>query len=123
MSPVTALASITETKADSAAMRAHASAAAGLLRALGNEQRLLVLCRLVEGEASVGELQAELDLSQSALSQHLARLRAAGVVATRREAQSIHYSLLPGPAHHIMQTLHAIYCPPRKPAIRRKSAK
>jgi DNA-binding transcriptional ArsR family regulator len=110
-------------RSDLKQMRRHAADAAALLRALGNEQRLAILCRLVEGEATVGELQQGLDLAQSALSQHLARLRAAGVVATRREAQSIHYSLLPGPAHHIMQTLHAIYCPPRKPAIRRKSAK
>jgi DNA-binding transcriptional ArsR family regulator len=108
---------------DPAAMRAHASAAADLLRALGNEQRLLVLCRLVEGEASVGELQDELDLSQSALSQHLARLRAAGLVATRREAQSIHYSLPPGPARHIMQTLHAIYCAPQVQATRRRTSR
>ena len=102
-------------------MRRHAADAAALLRALANEQRLAILCRLVEGEATVGELQQGLELAQSALSQHLARLRAAGLVATRREAQSIHYSLPPGPAHHIMQTLHAIYCPPSKSATRRKS--
>jgi DNA-binding transcriptional ArsR family regulator len=123
MSPAPALASIARIKPDLAAMRAHASAAAGLLRALGNEQRLLVLCRLVEGEASVGELQAELDLSQSALSQHLARLRAAGLVTTRREAQSIRYSLPPGPAHQIMQTLHAIYCAPQAQAMRKRASR
>ena len=116
MSMTTAIA-----RSDIKRMRLHAAEAAALLRALANEQRLAILCRLVEGEATVGELQQGLELAQSALSQHLARLRAAGLVATRREAQSIHYSLLPGPAHRIMQTLHAIYCPPSKSATRRKS--
>jgi DNA-binding transcriptional ArsR family regulator len=102
---------ITPDPANSAQMRQHAEHAAELLRTIGNEQRLLILCRLVEGEASVGELQQVLALSQSALSQHLARLRDAGLVATRREAQSIRYSLPPGPAHRIMQTLYDIYCP------------
>ncbi len=81
-----------------------------MLRVLGNRQRLLVLCRLVEGECAVGELLAELDLSQSALSQHLAILREAGVVTTRREGQAVHYRLVEGPALALMTTLHAIYC-------------
>jgi DNA-binding transcriptional ArsR family regulator len=93
-------------------MQAHAAEASALLRALGNEQRLLILCRLVQGENSVGELLEECELSQSALSQHLARLRDAGLVATRREGQTIRYSLPAGPARKIMQTLHAIYCGP-----------
>ena len=91
-------------------MRAHACEASGLLKAMGNEQRLLVLCQLVEGEASVGQLLAGSQLSQSALSQHLAVLREAGLVQTRRKGASIVYSLPPGPVHQIMQTLHAIYC-------------
>lgn len=106
-----------------ARMRRHAGDAADLLRAIGNEQRLLILCHLVESEASVGELQAALGLGQSALSQHLARLRTAELVQTRREAQSIHYSLPPGPVHRIMQTLQAIYCPPRAPRSRRSDAR
>lgn len=110
------------TSRDVAAMRAHAGAAAALLRALGNEQRLLILCRLVEGETSVGELQSQLDLSQSALSQHLSRLREAGLVQTRREAQSIHYSLPEGPAQRMLQTLHDIYCATPVRSARRKAA-
>ncbi len=91
-------------------MRLHAGDAARLLKALGNEKRLQLLCLLVEGERSVGELNARLDLSQSALSQHLALLRAEGLVQARREAQVIHYSLAPGPAHRVLDTLHGIYC-------------
>ncbi|HEY5717384.1 MAG TPA: metalloregulator ArsR/SmtB family transcription factor [Motiliproteus sp.] len=64
-----------------------------MLRQLGNRQRLVILCLLGDGERSVGEINACVDLSQSALSQHLAQLRAAGVVATRREAQTIYYRL------------------------------
>ncbi len=92
-------------------MRAHAASAARLLKALGNEQRLMLLCLLVEGEKSVGELNARLELSQSALSQHLAILRDDQLVTTRREAQSIYYSLAEGPAQKIIATLHTIFCP------------
>ena len=71
----------------------------------------LLLCLLIEhGELSVGQLQATVDLSQSALSQHLARMREDGLVGTRREAQTIYYSLADGPAHRIIETLHGIYC-------------
>lgn len=95
---------------DGEAMRAHAEEAARMLKALANEKRLLLLCRLVEGERSVGELNADIDLSQSALSQHLAVLREDGLVNTRREAQTIYYRLADGPAQRILETLHAIYC-------------
>lgn len=95
---------------DPEAMRAHAGDAARLLKALANEKRLQVLCLLAEGERSVGELNARLDLSQPALSQHLALLREDGLVQTRREAQTILYSLAPGPVQRILRTLHAIYC-------------
>lgn len=91
-------------------MGAHAADAARLLKALANEKRLLLLCLLVEGERSVGELNARVDLSQSALSQHLAVLREDGLVTTRREAQTIYYALAPGPAQRIIATLHDIYC-------------
>ncbi|WP_147652567.1 ArsR/SmtB family transcription factor [Vulcaniibacterium gelatinicum] len=94
-------------------MRAHAGDAARLLKALGNDKRLMILCLLVEGERSVGELNAELDLSQPALSQHLALLREDGLVRTRREAQTIYYSIADGPAQRVLETLHAIYCGPR----------
>lgn len=91
-------------------MRAHAGDATRLLKSLANEKRLQVLCLLAEGERSVGELNAQLDLSQSALSQHLALLREEGLVQTRREAQTILYSVAPGPVHQLLHTLHTIYC-------------
>jgi DNA-binding transcriptional ArsR family regulator len=91
-------------------LRAHASEAAALMKALGNESRLLILCSLTEGECSVGELNQLVPLSQSALSQQLARLRKVGLVTTRRESQTIYYSLLPGPVEDVIQTLHKTYC-------------
>ena len=97
---------------DLAAMQAHAGEAAKLLKALANERRLQVLCVLAGGERSVGEVNQMLGLSQSALSQHLAVLREEGLVDTRREAQTIHYSLVPGPAAEVMATLYGIYCGP-----------
>ena len=91
-------------------MRPHAEAAADLLRALANEQRLLVLCMLADAEMTVGELNAALPLSQSALSQHLAVLRESGIVATRKQGLSVYYSMKPGPAARVVATLHSIYC-------------
>jgi DNA-binding transcriptional ArsR family regulator len=95
-----------------AEMHEHAAEAAQLLKALGNEQRLLILCNLVERPLSVGELNERVALSQSALSQHLALLREAGLVETRREAQSIYYSLPPGPVIRVMALMQEIYCRP-----------
>ncbi len=100
-------------------MRAHASEAARLLKALGNEKRLLLLCLLVDHEQSVGELNARVELSQSALSQHLALLREDGLVQTRREGQTIYYSLVPGPVQRILEVLHGIYCSAAPPAAPR----
>lgn len=97
-------------RAQARQMRSHSREAARLLRALANPQRLEILCLLAEGEMPVAALNERLSLSQSALSQHLAVLRAEGIVGTRREAQSIHYSLLPGPAARLMDTLHGIFC-------------
>jgi ArsR family transcriptional regulator, virulence genes transcriptional regulator len=94
-------------------LRDNAAAAARLLRALSNENRLMLLCLLFEGERTVGELNASLPLSQSALSQHLAVLREEGLVTTRREAQSIYYGVASQPAQRVIETLHAIYCPER----------
>jgi DNA-binding transcriptional ArsR family regulator len=96
---------------DLRAMPAAAAEAAALLRRLGNDQRLLILCHLAEGELSVGALLQRLELSQSALSQHLAKLREGNLVETRREGQVIHYSLSDGPVRSLMATLHALYCP------------
>ncbi len=92
-------------------MQLHAAQAASLMKAMGNESRLLILCALVDGERSVGDLNEVVSLSQSALSQQLARLRAQGIVRTRRESQTIYYSLSPGPVHQVIQLLHDLYCP------------
>jgi DNA-binding transcriptional ArsR family regulator len=93
-------------------VQAHAGEAAQLLKALGNEQRLLILCNLLDGPLSVGELNQRIELSQSALSQHLALLRELGLVDTRREAQTIYYSLPDGPVVRVMALLQEIYCAP-----------
>jgi DNA-binding transcriptional ArsR family regulator len=98
-------------------MHAHAAEAAQLLKALGNEQRLHILCNLLDGALSVGELNQRLELSQSALSQHLALLREMELVETRREAQTIYYSLPDGPVVRVMALLQDIYCP-RDPGAR-----
>jgi len=97
---------------DLAAMQEHAGEASRLLKALANERRLQVLCLLAGGERSVGEINGLLQMSQSALSQHLAVLREKGMVETRREAQTIYYSLAPGPGGAVMETLYGIYCSP-----------
>ena len=99
--------------ANLSAMQAQAADASRLLKALGNAQRLRVLCLLVNHEMSVSQINEQLpDLSQSALSQHLAKLREEGLVLTRREAQTIWYSLEQGPAQQIITTLYGIYCLP-----------
>jgi DNA-binding transcriptional ArsR family regulator len=88
----------------------RAGEAARLLKALANEKRLLILCTLSQGERSVGDLNQDINLSQSALSQHLAVLRTDGLVRTRREAQTIYYSVVEGPALAVIQTLYQEYC-------------
>jgi ArsR family transcriptional regulator, virulence genes transcriptional regulator len=88
--------------------RAHE--AAELLKALGNARRLMILCQLLEGEKSVGELVRLIGLSQSALSQHLARLRRDRLVGTRRSAQTIYYTIEGAEARALLHTLHALYC-------------
>lgn len=95
---------------DAAAMRKHSGAAARLMRSLANRQRLLVLCALTEGELSVSELNRRVTLSQSALSQHLAVLRSEQLVSTRRDAQTIYYSLADGPAVRVLKLLHDEFC-------------
>ncbi|MGN7437000.1 MAG: metalloregulator ArsR/SmtB family transcription factor [Alcanivorax sp.] len=84
--------------------------AARLLKSLSNEKRLLIVCTLFKGERSVGELEEIVGLSQSALSQHLARLRRDKVVNTRREAQTIFYSLHDEAANRVLECLYTIYC-------------
>ncbi|WP_134681863.1 metalloregulator ArsR/SmtB family transcription factor, partial [Paracoccus ravus] len=80
------------------------------LSLVANPKRLLILCELVKGEMSVGALQARIGLSQSALSQHLARLRDAGMVATRREAQTVHYRIADPDLEVLMAALYAAFC-------------
>lgn len=89
-----------------------AGRAAALLRLLGNEKRLMILCQLVDGELSVGALQARIGLSQSALSQHLALLREQGIVATRRESQTVYYRIADAAALRVIETLAELFCPP-----------
>jgi len=102
-------------------LQEHAAEAAALLKALANEQRLQVLCCLLNGAKSVGEINDQISLSQSALSQHLSVLRSSGLVTTRRESQSIHYSLAPGPALKIMKVLYDTYCAPTASQAKRRS--
>lgn len=97
---------------DLAAFEEGAGRAAGLLRMLGNEKRLMVLCQLADGELPVGAIQRRIGLSQSALSQHLALLREEGVVATRRESQTIYYRIADRNALRIIETLAELFCPP-----------
>lgn len=91
-------------------LQANARRASGLLKAMSNERRLMILCQLGQGECSVGELERRVGLSQSALSQHLARLRQDGLVTTRRHAQTIYYSLCGEHARIILRTLHELFC-------------
>ena len=91
-------------------MREHSGEAASLLKAVGNQSRLMVLCALADGELCVGELLERVALSQSALSQHLAVLRREGLVETRREAQQIYYSLADGNARKLIEFLYTVYC-------------
>lgn len=91
-------------------MREHAQKAAALLKALANENRLMIMCTLISGELSVGELNEKIPLSQSALSQHLASLREAGLVTTRKEAQTVFYQLSGDEAIKIIAVLQSIYC-------------
>lgn len=91
-------------------LAARAAEAEAMIKAIANRHRLLILCSLHEGERSVTALQHTVGLSQSALSQHLARLRADRLVSTRRESQTIYYSLADANAVKLIATLHDIYC-------------
>jgi DNA-binding transcriptional ArsR family regulator len=90
----------------------HAAEAAQFLKLMANEHRLLVLCHLLTaGEMSVNALAEEVGLSQSALSQHLSRLREDGLVTYRRDSQTLHYRLLDARAAQVLGLLHEIFCP------------
>jgi DNA-binding transcriptional ArsR family regulator len=94
------------------AVKQRAAEAADFLKSMANESRLIVLCELVKGERTVGRLEKVSGLSQSALSQHLAKLREAKLVATRREAQTIHYSLADNGVKKLVAVLYELYCRP-----------
>ena len=91
-------------------MRKKARNAVVLLKSISNENRLLILCHLGKGEMSVTEINERFDLSQSALSQHLAVLRKDGLVSTRRESQTIYYSLASEEAARMIQFLYSEFC-------------
>jgi ArsR family transcriptional regulator len=94
------------------ALERQAGEATRLLKSMANEARLLVLCHLAEaGELSVGELTDRIGLGQSALSQHLAKLREQGLVATRKSAQSVFYRVCDPKAHQVLALLHDLFCP------------
>ena len=84
--------------------------ASDLLTTMSNKHRLLILCRLLEGEIHAGALGEVTGLSQSALSQHLAKLREAGIVSTRRDAQMIYYRLASPEAEAVLKALYQVYC-------------
>lgn len=95
---------------DTERLDANARDAAELLAAMANENRLRILCRLLEREISVSELAAQVGMNQSALSQQLSKLRALKLVDTRREARQIYYHLASPDVRRILETLHGIYC-------------
>lgn len=93
-------------------LEARAEEVAATLSAMANPKRLLVMCTLLAGEKSVGELADTVQLAPAALSQHLAKMRALRLVATRRDGQTIYYSLASTEVHALLETLYKVYCAP-----------
>jgi len=93
-------------------MAQSADRASNLMKTLGHKDRLMILCQLADGEKSVGQIAELLEISQSPLSQHLSRMRKEGLVVTRREAQTIYYTLKSGEASRIVEVLYELYCSP-----------
>jgi len=91
-------------------LKSSSQTVAAVLKNLANPNRLLILCLLSQGESSVGELGALVEIGQSPLSQHLARLRAEKLVTTRKESQTVYYSIADPKIEKIIETLHSIYC-------------
>lgn len=91
-------------------MEQNADRASQLLSAMANPKRLLILCNLLERELNVGQLAERVELGQSPLSQHLSKLRAWGLVTTRRDGQQINYALASEEVRRILATLYDIYC-------------
>jgi DNA-binding transcriptional ArsR family regulator len=102
-------------------LAASSAEAEELLKALANSHRLMILCELRDGERSVTALEAVVPLAQSALSQHLAKLREGGFVTTRREAQTIYYSLGDARVGRLIDVLHELFCAPAKTPTKRRS--
>ncbi len=94
-------------------MARHAGDAAHFLKLMANPHRLMVLCHLLDSEMSVSEINRHVPLSQSALSQHLAVLRNSGMVSTRRDQQTIYYSLANRGVEAIIAELYEQFCKPR----------
>ena len=92
-------------------LRLAASVAVGALKALANEDRLLLLCQLSQGEMSVGELEASLEIRQPTLSQQLGVLRTEGIVATRRDGKRMFYSVADPKVMQVLGLLYQLYCP------------
>jgi DNA-binding transcriptional ArsR family regulator len=99
-------------KIEAKAMEAAADRASDLLKALANRHRLLIVCQLVDGEQSVGELAKRLGIRDSTVSQHLALLRKDGLVAARRDGQTIWYSISSAEARELLAVLYRVYCAP-----------
>jgi DNA-binding transcriptional ArsR family regulator len=106
---------------DLAALAPKAARAAELLGSMAHPKRLLVLCNLLRGELSVGELAERVELSQSALSQHLGKMRALALLKTRREGQTIYYSLAGAEVAAVLETLYKLYCAPEPKSGGRRS--
>jgi DNA-binding transcriptional ArsR family regulator len=104
-------------------MEAAADRASELLKALANRHRLLIVCQLIGGERSVGDLAEFLGLRDSTVSQHLALLRKDGLVSARRDAQTIYYSIASDPAREILTALYRVYCTPSPGKASQKKAK
>ena len=100
---------------DTVEMRASADRAAEFLKTLGNRHRLLILCRLLEGERSVGDLTEFLGIRDANVSQHLALLRRDGLVRARRDGQTIWYSISSEPARDVLAALYRCFCGPAEP--------
>lgn len=104
-------------------MERAADQASELLKALANRHRLLIICQLIDGERSVGELAEFLSLRDSTVSQHLALLRKDGLVSARREAQTIFYSIASEPAREVLKTLYQAFCEVRQDRMKPRRAR
>jgi DNA-binding transcriptional ArsR family regulator len=100
-------------------LKGSAGDATRYLKALANQNRLLILCNLIDGEKSVGELEHAIGLRQPTLSQQLARLRSSDLVRTRRDAKSIYYSIADADIRAVLQVLYSKFCVPRAAAPKR----